>query len=63
VMDKVFVDSEITYEAGQTLVKVTVTFGAAVTLTDGKDLTIEITASDTSGNYSKKLEVVPSQNN
>ena len=63
VMDKVFVDSEITYADGQTLVKVTVTFGAAVTLTDRKDLTIEITASDTSGNYSEIFTVAPSQNN
>ena len=66
VMDKVFVDSEIIYTPDitcQTTVKVTVTFGAAVTLTDGNDLTIEITASDTSGNYSKILEVTPSQNN
>ena len=61
--NKVFVDSEITYEAGQTLVKVTVTFGAAVTLTNGNDLTIEITAADTSGNNSKTLKVTPSQVN
>lgn len=63
VMDKVFVDSEITYADGHTLVKVTVTFGAAVTLKDRKDLTIEITASDTSGNYSEIFTVFPSQNN
>ncbi|MBO4279896.1 MAG: hypothetical protein J5891_08865, partial [Spirochaetales bacterium] len=69
-MDKVFVDSEVIYDIanlpgnnGETRIKVTVEFLDDVTLASRADLTIEITASDTSGNYSEIFTVSPSQNN